>query len=213
MEKLQDQALRADIYLLIASLIRQQPNAELLSWLSELETSDSQDEMSKAWSMLKQSAKTNSAEQISDEYQNLFIGIGRGEVVPFASWHLTGSLMEKPLAAIRQDLLKLGFERNEHTKEPEDHIAALCEVMAMLNESPLETQREFFNAHIAAWQHKIIDQIESAKSAQFYLSVASLMKAFFNYEQVSFVEAPVSTKPANKIEIKNIVDTEVNPSH
>jgi len=213
MEKLQDQALRADIYLLIASLIRQEPTKELITWLSELELSDSEDEMSKAWSMLKQSAKTTSSEQLSDEYQNLFIGIGRGEVVPFASWHLTGSLMEKPLAAIRQDLLKMGFERNADTKEPEDHIAALCEVMAMLNEYPMETQRSFFNAHIATWQHKLISQIESAKSTQFYMSVASLMKAFFNYEQVSFVQAPVTAKPANKIEIKNIVDTEVNPSH
>ncbi|MGF1754962.1 molecular chaperone TorD family protein [Vibrio makurazakiensis] len=213
MEIEQEQSLRTDIYLLIASLVRQEPSEELLTWLSELETSSSQDLMSIAWVDLKQAARTHAVEQVTEEYQNLFIGIGRGEVVPFASWHLTGSLMEKPLALIRQDLSTLGFERSETTKEPEDHIAALCEVMAMLHDQPQTVQRDFFNAHVATWYAKLIEQIESAKSAQFYLAVARLMKAFFDYEQVSFVQAPVSTKPVNKIEVKNIVDSEVNPSH
>lgn len=213
MEAQQEQSLRTDIYLLIASLLRQEPTAELLTWLASLEASLSRDDMSQAWASLKQAAEDNELEQVSEEYQNLFIGIGRGEVVPFASWHLTGSLMEKPLAHIRQDLLNLGFERNEQTKEPEDHIGALCEVMALLNAHPQSVQQQFFNAHIATWFSKLVSQIESANSAQFYLAVAKLMKAFFTYEQVSFVEAPTNTKAKNKIEVKNIVDSEVNSSH
>ena len=79
------------------------------------------------------------------EYQDLFIGVGRGEVVPYGSWYMTGFLMDKPLALLRADLAALGFERQENVKEPEDHAAALCETMAMLiNEGQdLDAQRTF----------------------------------------------------------------------
>ena len=62
----------------------------------------------------------------------LTLEIGRGELVPFASYYRTGFLNEKPLAKLRGDMARLGIARAESVKEPEDHIAALCEMMAGL---------------------------------------------------------------------------------
>ncbi|CCN34433.1 Putative formate dehydrogenase-specific chaperone [Vibrio nigripulchritudo SO65] len=185
-----NESMRSDIYALFAALMRSAPKEDVLDWLQGIEISEGADsQMSDAWTQLSLAAAIYSAQDIADEYQLLFIGIGRGEVMPFASWHLTGSLMEKPLALIRQDLERLGFERNEHTKEPEDHIAALCEVMSLL-ESEIE-QNSFFNRHIQAWFEKLTVQIKQAEHAQFYAALATVMNQFLLIEQTRFARVPV----------------------
>jgi len=191
------QSVRADIYNLLAALMRAAPSQAVLTWLAELETEgEAEQPMTKAWAALSQAAKDHSVEQVAEEYQNLFIGVGRGEVMPFASWHLTGSLMEKPLAHLRSDLIRLGFERNENTKEPEDHIAALCEVMALIEGEV--AQNAFFNQHIQPWYPKLIQQIEQAEHSQFYCSVCLVMREFLLIEQTRFATIPVrETKFAN----------------
>ncbi|CCN70864.1 molecular chaperone [Vibrio nigripulchritudo] len=183
-------SMRSDIYALFAALMRSAPKEDVLDWLQSIEISEGADsQMSDAWTQLSLAAAIYSPQDIADEYQLLFIGIGRGEVMPFASWHLTGSLMEKPLALIRQDLERLGFERNEYTKEPEDHIAALCEVMSLL-ESEIE-QNAFFNRHIQPWFEKLTKQIKQAEHAQFYAALATVMNQFLLIEQTRFARVPV----------------------
>ncbi|BDU37224.1 TorD/DmsD family molecular chaperone [Vibrio nigripulchritudo] len=185
-----NESMRSDIYALFAALMRSAPKEDVLDWLQGIEISEGADSrMSDAWTQLSLAAAIYSPQDIADEYQLLFIGIGRGEVMPFASWHLTGSLMEKPLALIRQDLERLGFERNEHTKEPEDHIAALCEVMLLL-ESEIE-QNVFFNRHIQPWFEKLTKQIKQAEHAQFYAALATVMNQFLLIEQTRFARVPV----------------------
>ncbi|MBD1556863.1 molecular chaperone [Vibrio sp. S9_S30] len=182
--------MRSDIYALFATVLRAAPRQDVLDWLKELEVSEHADsQMAEAWINLRKMADLYSHEDISQEYQDLFIGIGRGEVMPFASWHLTGSLMEKPLAAIRQDLMRMGFTRNEGTKEPEDHFAALCEVMSLLD-SEVE-QNAFFNKHIQPWFEKLTTQISQADHARFYAALATVMNQFLLIEQTRFARVPV----------------------
>ncbi|MGF1909682.1 molecular chaperone [Vibrio kasasachensis] len=208
MENNDEQAtLRQDIYLLLASLFRQVPPQELITFLADLDIESSESAMQQAWLALKQAAKESDQESLEDEYQNLFIGIGRGEVMPFGSWHMAGALMEKPLAQIRHDLELLGFERADQVKEPEDHIAALCEVMAMLSEEEVGTQQVFFNKHLAPWFEPLAKQIEQAKNANFYLSVAQLLRAFCTLEQVQFSQN-VKSKTHFKIDVKNVTEYE-----
>ena len=45
---------------------------------------------------LAAAAQEASVRSVSREYHDLFIGVGRGELVPFASYYLTGFLNEKP---------------------------------------------------------------------------------------------------------------------
>ncbi|GIU02083.1 TorD/DmsD family molecular chaperone [Shewanella morhuae] len=180
--------LRADIYQLLAALLRRQPSPELLQFLITLEIDDNEDnEMTKAWLSLQLAAQQFSSDQLEDEYFNLFLGVGCGEILPYGSWFMTGSLMDKPLALLRQDLMQLGFEREDNVKEPEDHVAALCEVMGvLLLEAPSYRQLAFYQRHMGSWIGRFCDSLAKAPSAAFYATVAQLAKAFFEMEANAF---------------------------
>ena len=60
---------------------------------------------------------------------NLFIGLGRGELLPYGSSYLTGFLHERPLARLRADLGPLGIERAEGNASLKI-MPRLCEIMA-----------------------------------------------------------------------------------
>nr|WP_206779815.1 molecular chaperone [Vibrio owensii] len=200
--------MRTEIYLVLSALFRSAPSEEMIEFLTSLEVEPSESAMQKAWIALQQAAKDSNREALEDEYQDLFIGIGRGEVMPFGSWHMTGAMMEKPLAEIRHDLELLGFERDENVKEPEDHIAALCEVMSMLTGEEEDLQQAVFNKHIAPWFNSFTQQLENAQSANFYKPAAQLCEAFLTLEQVRFSVNTKSSKHKLKIDVKNVTDYE-----
>ncbi|OEE11529.1 hypothetical protein OAY_08900 [Vibrio cyclitrophicus ZF205] len=204
----QEQTLRTEIYLVLSALFRSAPSEEVIDFLKTLDIEASESAMQKAWIAIQQAATESNREALEDEYQDLFIGIGRGEIVPFGSWHRTGSMMEKPLAEIRHDLELLGIERDEQVKEPEDHIAALCEVMAMLTDEEDALQQAVFNKHIGPWFNSFTRQLEAAKSANFYKSAAQLFEAFLTLEQVRFSVNTKSSKHKLKIDVKNVTDYE-----
>ncbi len=182
----EEQQYRAGAYSLLAALLRNTPEQALLEHVTQLASvNQTKDELAFAMSIMGLAAKDTTAEKISDEYHALFIGLGRGELVPFGSWYLTGFLMEKPLALLRDDLIRLGFERHSDTHEPEDHVAALCEVMAMLiNEGQeLVRQTEFFEAHMAPWLDRFFNDLGTAKSAVFYRAVGRFGAAFIELER------------------------------
>ncbi len=177
--------IRTDIYSLLATLFRDAPQASLLQWLSELELEKkTSSDISKAWLNLRKAAQSSSQIQVSEEYQLIFIGIGCGEVVPYASWYLTGAMMDTPLVKLRQDLRELGFTRQSDVKEPEDHIAALLEVIAFLNqENDEKHQSLFFHRHLQTWYSAFFNDLEKADSANFYKAVAQLANSFLEIEK------------------------------
>jgi TorA maturation chaperone TorD len=126
------------------------------------------------------------------EYGALFIGLGRGELLPYASYYLTGFLNEKPLALLRQDMARLGIARAQDVKEPEDHIAAICEMMAGLIEgsfgapADLGTQRQFFDRHLASWADTFFADLEGARAAVLYAPVGTIGRAFMEIERTAF---------------------------
>ncbi len=120
---------RGATYAVLASLLSDVPSSDLLDYLCHIddaEEADNPGDVGEAWLTLREAAKNADAQKLDDEYHALFIGLGRGEIVPYGSWHLTGFLMEKPLSELRDDLRSLGFESDPEQKEPEDHIAAIC---------------------------------------------------------------------------------------
>ncbi|MDX1824670.1 MAG: molecular chaperone TorD family protein [Thiohalomonadales bacterium] len=182
----EEQQYRAGAYSLLAALLRDVPKQGLLEHVTELAAiQKTRDELSLGMSILGLAAKDSKTEKISDEYHALFIGLGRGELVPYGSWYLTGFLMERPLAVLRDDLAKLGFERRSETHEPEDHVAALCEVMAMLiNEGEdLAQQTDFFETHMSPWLDRFFADLVKAKSAVFYRAVGRFGAAFIELEK------------------------------
>ena len=137
-------------------------------------------------------AATLSPEAVEKEYNALFIGLGRGELLPYGSYYLTGFLNEKPLARLREHLAKLGIERSGDVKEPEDHIATLCEIMSGLivgnfgEPLSIEDQHAFFNTHIATWAEHFFSDLEGADGSVFYAPVGKIGRAFMRIEIEAF---------------------------
>jgi TorA maturation chaperone TorD len=186
-----EQQYRASSYSLLAALLRATPDQNLLNILSELvsDNDNSEDDaLLLSMTTLSLSAKIISPDSIEDEYHQLFIGLGKGEVVPYGSWYLTGFLMEKPLSDLRDDLAILGYERNDDISEPEDHAAALCEVFSLLisDGSNTDQQYQFYKAHMAPWIGRFFDDLSEAKSAVFYKSVGRFGSAFIAFESEYF---------------------------
>ncbi len=185
-------ALRATNYALLGALLAKPPAAELLADLATTEIEGTADSpLDVAWRALGKVAATADPEALVDEYQELFIGIGRGELLPYASWYLTGFLNEQPLTVLRDDLARLGFAREEGVSEPEDHVGALCEVMAMLIADPertadYATQRNFYTTHIGPYVARFWNDLEQAETARFYRAVSQLGAAFTDLETKYF---------------------------
>ncbi len=186
----EEQQYRASTYSLMASLLRASPDDALLNRLSSLtqEVQGDGDALMVSMSMLGLSAKILTATAIEDEFHDLFIGLGKGEVVPYGSWYLTGFLMEKPLSDLRDDLKKLGFERSGSVTEPEDHAAALCEVISLMisDGTELSTQKDFFLTHMACWMGSFFSDLTDAKSAIFYKAIGRFGSAFIEFENEYF---------------------------
>jgi len=186
-----EQQYRSSTYSLLGALLRSTPDQNLLNILSEL-VSDSEnnedDALLLSMTTLSLSAKLISPDSIEDEYHQLFIGLGSGEVVPYGSWYLTGFLMEKPLSDLRDDLAILGYERNKDVSEPEDHAAALCEVFSLLISEgcDIDQQYRFYKSHMEPWIGRFFDDLSDAKSAVFYKSVGRFGSAFISFESEYF---------------------------
>lgn len=192
----EEQQYRASAYGVLSALLRSVPAQEVIDHVAAFaEVGVDEDEMLLSMSTLGLTANSSDSEAINDEYHELFIGLGKGELVPYGSWYLTGYLMEKPLGVLRDDLNLLGIERDESVSEPEDHVAALCEVMALLISDPaadqnLETQSIFFEKHIAPWMGRFFNDLSEAKSATFYRAVGRFGAAFVNLEN-KYLSMPV----------------------
>lgn len=182
--------LRVNVYRLLARLLSAPADDAILKLLREM-SGDSTD-LGSAFGELRAVAADTSVEQAREEYQDLFIGIGRGELVPYGSYYLTGFLNEKPLARLRNDMAPLGIARADDRKEPEDHAGALMEMMAGLidgtfgDPAPLRAQREFFDKHVASWTPHFFSDLEKAKNARLYKPVGRIGALFMEIERAAF---------------------------
>jgi TorA maturation chaperone TorD len=146
-----------------------------------------------AHAALGEAAAAATTKSIEREFFDLFIGIGRGELVPYASFYLTGFLNERPLARLRDDLARLGIERVATEVEPEDHAAVLCEIMAGLAggdfDAPAGADRDLFDKHMAPWIGRFFADLEHAKAANFYRRIGTLGRLFIDIESEAFTLA------------------------
>jgi TorA maturation chaperone TorD len=181
-------AARAREYALLASLLLRAPDAGLLSRLSELRGDASP--LGLAHVALADAASRVRADAVEREFFALFIGIGRGEVMPYGSYYLTGFLHERPLARLREDLAKIGVARADDVAEPEDHAGILCEIMAGLCSgalpAPEGSDRVIFESHMASWIGRFFGDVERAEAADFYRSVGLLGRTLVALEAEAF---------------------------
>ena len=180
---------RAAEYSLLATLLLRSPDAEMLSRLAELRGDDSP--LGLAHAALGKAAARTDAGSTAREYFALFIGLGRGELMPYASHYLTGFVHGRPLANLRQTLRRIGIERVETQTEPEDHAAILLEIMAGLAggaiDAPPGTDREIFDNHLAPWIDRFFSDLEKSASVDFYAVVGTLGRVFTEIESQGFL--------------------------
>ena len=186
----EEDQLRADMYSFLASLLRAEPSADLVEQLTLLKSDNTP--IGNAIKILAKLASSLDLHEIRDEYVKIFIGVGRGEILPFASYYLTGFLKDKPLAKLRNDMKEIGIEMSADVKEPEDHIASLFDIMSGIilgkfdRKFSITEQRDFFNKHLAPWVELLMRDIEASKIAVFYAPVGTLGREFIEIERSSF---------------------------
>ena len=179
---------RAQEYALLAALLTRAPNAAFLDKLAVLRGDATPIGM--AHVALADAAAKGNAEKIEREFFDLFIGIGRGELLPYASYYLTGFLHERPLARLREDLTRFGIARADGVVEPEDHAGILCEIMSGLANrrlpAPPDSDRTIFEKHMAPWIGRFFADLENAEAADFYRHVGALGRVFTDIESEAF---------------------------
>jgi TorA maturation chaperone TorD len=182
---------RAQEYGLLATLLARSPDAQLISRLTLLNGDASP--IGVAHTALGEAAARTNEVDAGREYLDLFIGLGRGLLLPYSSHYLTGTLYGRPLARLRQTLQLLGIEKAGGRSEPEDHAAILCEIMASLIlgafASPAGADREFFEQHLDPWIRRFFVDLEHSNSAYFYARVGSLGRVFVDIEREAFLHS------------------------
>ena len=180
--------LRSHEYNLLAVLLGRAPTRPVLDRLAELRGDASP--LGLAHIALAEAASAVDPDDLQREFFDLFIGVGRGELLPYASYYLTGFLNERPLARVRGDLQAAGIERAEGQYEPEDHVAILCEIMAGLAAGRFGGEagadRHFFERHLKPWATRFFVDLETAKFARFYKPVGTIGRLFMEIEAEAF---------------------------
>jgi len=185
-----EEALRADLYRLLSVLLSQEPDNLTIEASGTLVGGDN--ELGRAIDQLAVEARHSNVEQLREEYFTLFIGLGRGVLVPYGSYYLTGFLHEKPLAKLRDDMAELGIVRGPALKEPEDHVAALMEIMAglidqsLVEHADLGTQRRMFERHVGNWTPHFFKDLANNEHSRFFAAVGAVGGAFVAIEEDAF---------------------------
>lgn len=186
----EEDRLRADLYNYLGLMLARPPDATLLAQTAGLSGDGSA--LGQAIADLARVAKVSRAKAVISEYNALFIGLGRGELLPYASYYLTGFLNEKPLAKLRSDMAALGITRAPNVFEPEDNIASLLEMMGGMivgrfgAPATLQQQKDFHNKHIGPWAGHFFVDLQAAKTSVLYSSVGAVGAALMDIERESF---------------------------
>ncbi len=190
---------RARLYDFLGALLSEPPDQLFLDKVADLRGDDT--EIGRTIETLRKLATVTTAEAVRSEFTALFIGVGRGELLPYCSYYRTGFLNEKPLAELRKDLARLRIKKAENVFEPEDGIASLMETMAALItgrlgvQATLAAQREFFDRHIKPWASHFYSDLEKATNAVFYVPVGTLGRTFMEIEAEAYVLAGSQARP------------------
>lgn len=185
----EEDAARAHLYALIGRLFHDAPDSILLAQLCRTggAAGDADDSapLAQAWRALKEACATAYPAVLKQEYDTLFLGVGKSEVTPYTFHYLRDTAPDRHLVRLRQRLEQIGLGRRTAAFEAEDHVSGVCDAMRFLVERawPLGEQRLFFKEFVYPGTMAFCDAVKRATSASFYRHVAAFARAFFDVER------------------------------
>lgn len=189
----EDDAMRANFYGLLARVLAGPMDDETLDAMRALAEHEDGSPLGEAITAFGKLCQRTSIGKAEEEYTELFYGIGAGgDITPYGSFYITGLVYDKPLAALREDMARLGIEPAEDNSEPEDHIASLCEMMhgiltgALAEHAGPDEAKTFFDKHLAPWAGNMFADLEKSKAAVLYMPVGTIGRLFMEIEREAF---------------------------
>ncbi|MDE2368184.1 MAG: molecular chaperone TorD family protein [Burkholderiales bacterium] len=182
---------RAEIYGLLARLWLAAPDAGLLQRLAGAPSPPPGAWLEAPWQALVAALRATTPAEAAAEFDALFGGVGKPELFAYASYHLSGFLNEKPLAALRADLARLGLAREPRALETEDHVAYGFEVMRYLIAGGdavcnLPAQRRYFGDHLQPWVERFCETVAAHPRAVVWAALARYTAEFMRVEAQGF---------------------------
>jgi TorA maturation chaperone TorD len=189
-----EEGARAELYGVLALLWLAPPSDELLAQfrVAVTEAPEAGAFLQGPWEALVGALRSTTVAQAQDEFDALFGGVGKPDVLVYGSHYLAGFLNEKPLALLRQDMAQLGLQGDAQSGMTEDHIAGVFEVMRYLIAGDdvavcnLEQQRRFFRTHVQPWVEQLCNAVDAHPRAQLWRAVADMTRAFVQVETQGF---------------------------
>lgn len=184
-----EEQARSNLYALLARLLYAPPDRALLAAIAAADpiTAEGDAALAHAWRELAQACAAADPEAVREEYEAVFVGIGPAEITLYASAYLGSSPTRNPLVELRGFLAAHGLERQREVPEPEDHLAALCEVMRhLVARGDANAQRALFETFLAPAAERLCDAIAHSPNVGFYRPVARLGQSFFALERNAF---------------------------
>lgn len=188
-----EEAARADFYALLARLFHDAPDANLLAALAGSPQLGGDGALDRAWRELCLASHAMDADAARDEYDALFVGVGKAAVSVYAGYYAGAPAGDHPRVRLQRDMAALGLAPREDNPEPEDHFAGLFDVMRVAiaggagrGPASLDEQRRFFEGHVAPAALPFFSALQSAQDANYYRKVARFGAAFLELEQQGF---------------------------
>lgn len=190
-----EEAARADFYALLGALFSRPPDEKLLRSLALAVPLEGGDQvLAKAWSELIAASSVMEPEAAAEEFETLFVGVGKAKVSCHAGYYQEGAMaVEHPRVRIIADLARLGLGRPAGVTDPEDHYAGLFEVMRILvaggagrQPASLAEQKRFYEAHVQPGVGRFLAAVREAAESNYYRKVAAVGEAFVGIENESF---------------------------
>jgi TorA maturation chaperone TorD len=189
-----EDAARANFYALIARLLTGGPDEALLGNLSAAQPlGDGADAaLSQAWQALLEGSNGADADAIAEEYEQLFVGVGKARVSIYAGFHGGAPAVDHPRVRMQADLAALGLARTAPI-EPEDHYAIIFDTLRVLvgggagrEPAPIAEQKRFFDRHVRPGAARFFAAVGADAKANYYRRFAAMAAAFIALETQSF---------------------------
>jgi TorA maturation chaperone TorD len=186
-----EELARASFYALISRFFYGPPDSNFLAEIHRSGGSGPEEggnDLVAAWRRLQESCRSAYPAVLRQEYDSVFVGVGKAEISPYVSGYAEPAGPDRYLVRLREQLSAWGLARKEQVFEIEDHISGVCDVMRWLIEEQrsLAEQRQFFEAFAYRGVSGLCAALQKSSTAVFYKDVAALTSSFYELERLAF---------------------------